>query len=89
MMGGITRHDPSGDGYGKGVEGMLVLTELRLLFMPDISSGTATLSFLEFHTVQVRRAFSRNKVGVLCFHRRHGRHTVRMLYIYIYRAVLV
>lgn len=54
MMGGISRHDPSGGGYGKGIEGMLILTELRLLFLPDISSGTATLSFLEFHTVQVQ-----------------------------------
>lgn len=53
-MGGISRYDPTSGGYGRGVEGMLVLTELRLLFLPDISSGSASTSFLEFHTVQVR-----------------------------------
>lgn len=40
--------------HGKGVEGMLVLTELRLLFLPDIGAGSTTASFLEFNTVQVR-----------------------------------
>lgn len=54
MMAAISRYDPSMGGYGKSIEGMLVLTELRLLFLPDISCGSATASFVEFHTVQVR-----------------------------------
>lgn len=53
MMSSISRHDITASGHGKGVEGMLVLTELRLLFLPDISRGSATTSYLEFHTVQV------------------------------------
>ncbi|CAN0121044.1 unnamed protein product, partial [Laminaria digitata] len=51
MMSSISRHDITASGHGKGVEGMLVLTELRLLFLPDISHGSATASYLEFHTV--------------------------------------
>ena len=53
-MSSISRHDITASGHGKGVEGMLVLTELRLLFLPDISGGSATASYLEFHTVQAR-----------------------------------
>lgn len=53
-MSSISRHDITATGHGKGVEGMLVLTELRLLFLPDISRGSATASYLEFHTVQAR-----------------------------------
>lgn len=53
-MAAISRYDPSMGGYGKSIEGMLVLTELRLLFLPDISCESATASFVEFHTVQVR-----------------------------------
>lgn len=52
MMSGISRHDITANDHGKGVEGMLVLTELRLLFVPDISGGSTTASFMDFHTVQ-------------------------------------
>lgn len=52
MMSGISRHDITANGHGRGVDGMLVLTELRLLFLPDIAGGSTTTSFLEFHTVQ-------------------------------------
>lgn len=55
MMLGISRHDITANNHGTGVEGMLILTELRLLFLPDIGAGSATASFLEFNTVQVRR----------------------------------
>lgn len=70
MMAGISRHDPSAAGYGKGVEGMLVLTELRLLFLPDISGGTTTASFLDFHTVQVHVFSFFVRVAPLCFSER-------------------
>lgn len=63
-MSSISRHDITASGHGKGVEGMLVLTELRLLFLPDISHGSATASYLEFHTVQARE---RDAMGVLRF----------------------
>lgn len=53
MMLGISRHDITANNHGKGVEGMLILTELRLLFLPDIGAGSTTTSFLEFNTVQV------------------------------------
>lgn len=55
MMLGVSRHDITANNHGRGVEGMLVLTELRLMFLPDIGgAGSATASFLEFNTVQVR-----------------------------------
>eukprot|EP00903_Cladosiphon_okamuranus_P015602 g14407.t1 len=60
MMLGISRHDITANNHGKGVEGMLVLTELRLLFLPDIDAGSTTASFLEFNTVQVYLAAVRN-----------------------------
>lgn len=53
LMMGVSRHDITANNHGKGVEGMLVLTELRLLFLPDIGVGSTTASFLEFNTVQV------------------------------------
>lgn len=55
MMLGISRHDITANNHGKGVEGMLILTELRLVFLPDIGVGstTRTASFLDFNTVQV------------------------------------
>lgn len=55
MMLGVSRHDITANNHGKGVEGMLVLTELRLLFLPDVGAGSATASFLDFNTVQVTR----------------------------------
>ncbi|CAN0163688.1 unnamed protein product, partial [Ascophyllum nodosum] len=60
MMSSISRHDTSANGHGRGVEGMLVLTELRLLFLPDVSGGLANTAFLEFHTVQVYLAAIRS-----------------------------
>ena len=63
MMSSITRHDTSANGHGRGVEGMLVLTELRLLFLPDVSGGLANTAFLEFHTVQASTSVQPFPVG--------------------------
>lgn len=58
MMLGVSRHDITANNHGKGVEGMLILTELRLLFLPDVSAGSRTASFLEFNTVQVTQQYA-------------------------------